>query len=107
MAADLQKRGLVTSANVEEYDGTTAVVACQEVSKPELEFMRWETERWIKLRHGWTTLGLDTGFTLKHGWQTFTHIFRGETIKSLLGIESRHRAFERYCMIRKAERRYL
>ena len=107
MAADLQKRGLVTSTNVEEYDGTTAVVACQEVSKPELEFMRWETERWIKLRHGWTTLGLDTRFTLKHGWQLFTHIFRGETIKSLLRIESRHRAFERYCMIRKAERRYL
>ena len=47
------------------------------------------------------------GFTLKHGWQTFTHIFRGETIKSLLGIESRHRAFERYCVKQKAERRYL
>jgi radical SAM superfamily enzyme YgiQ (UPF0313 family) len=107
MAADLQKRGLVTSTNVEEYDGTTAVVACQKVSKSELEFMRWETERWIKLRHGWVTLGLDTRFTLKHGWQLLTHIFRGETLKSLLGIEGRHRAFQRYCMIRKAERRFL
>lgn len=107
MAADLHERGLVTSTNVEEYDGTTAVVACGKVSKTELEFLRWETERWIKLRHGWVTLGLDTRFTLMHGWRLLLHIFRGETIRSLLGLESRARAFERYCEMRKAERRYL
>ena len=107
MAADLHEQGLIASYNVEEYDGTTSVVACKNLPGSEIEFMRWEAERWIKLRHGWVTFGQDTLFTLRHGWLMLAYIFRGETVKSILGIESRREAFKRYCAIRKRERQYL
>jgi hypothetical protein len=35
------------------------------------------------------------------------HIFRGVTIKSLLGLEDEKKVFERYRAIRKAERAYV
>jgi radical SAM superfamily enzyme YgiQ (UPF0313 family) len=107
MTADLHNRGLITSYNVEEYDGTTAVVACENLSTTEIEFMRWEAERWIKLRHGCVALRHDTIFLLRHAWKLLAHLFRGETVKSLVGIENRRQAFERYRRIRKSERQYL
>jgi radical SAM superfamily enzyme YgiQ (UPF0313 family) len=107
MAADLLKRGLVINHNVEEYDGTTSVVACENLSAAELEFMRWDVERWIKLRHGWVLLGQDTIFTIRNLWSLIAFIFRGETIKSYLGIETRRQAFDRYCEIRRREKQFL
>jgi hypothetical protein len=36
-----------------------------------------------------------------------SHTFRGSSIRSLLGLESDRRAFERYRSLRSAERVYL
>jgi radical SAM superfamily enzyme YgiQ (UPF0313 family) len=107
MKADLERKGLITSHAVEEYDGTTAVVACEHLSGPEIEFLRWKTERWIKARHGLRTLRDNPVFTLRYGVELAAHIFRGETLRSLVGLEPKRRAFERYRAIRARERQYL
>jgi hypothetical protein len=36
-----------------------------------------------------------------------SHTFRGSSLRSVLGLESDHKVFERYCNIRSAERAYL
>jgi hypothetical protein len=35
------------------------------------------------------------------------HVFRGTSVKSLLGLEDERKVFERYRAIRKAERAYM
>jgi radical SAM superfamily enzyme YgiQ (UPF0313 family) len=45
MTKGLRDRGLITSDRVEEYDGTTAVVACKNLTGQEIEFLRWKVER--------------------------------------------------------------
>ena len=44
---------------------------------------------------------------LRHGANMLAHTFRGNTLKSLLGLEDEHEAFDRYRAIRKAERVYI
>ena len=51
MTKDFRARGLIVSEQVEEYDGTTAVVRSEHLTADEIEFMRWRAERWMKLRH--------------------------------------------------------
>jgi anaerobic magnesium-protoporphyrin IX monomethyl ester cyclase len=51
MTKELREKGLITSDRVEEYDGTTAVVACENLTGKEIEFLRWKAERWMRVRH--------------------------------------------------------
>jgi hypothetical protein len=61
----------------------------------------------MKLRHLPTALRHNPRFGFRHGLKMLRHTFRGNTLKSLLGLENERRAFERYRAIRKAERAYV
>jgi hypothetical protein len=61
----------------------------------------------MKLRHLPVAIRHSPWFGLRNGAQMLAHTFRGNTLKSLLGLEDEHRAFERYREIRKAERAYI
>jgi len=106
MTKDFYERGLIINENSEEYDGTTAVVRTDHLAAEAVEFLRWRAERWMKLRHLPAVLFHSPWFTLRNGPKMLGHIFRGATIKSLLGLENEKKAFERYRAIRKAERAY-
>jgi len=108
MTREFRERGLVISENLEEYDGTTAVVRSEHVAADEIEFLRWRAERWMKVRHMRAVLKTRPGFLLRN-WRTMlTHTFRGGSfVKALLGLEDERRAFARYRAIRKAERLYV
>ena len=107
MTRDFRERDLIVSDDVDEYDGTTAVVRSEHLAAEEIEFMRWRAERWMKLRHLWPVLVHSPWFVLRHGHQMLGHTFRGASWRSLLGLESEHDVFDRYRTIRKLERRYL
>ena len=108
MTREFRERGLVINENLEEYDGTTAVVRSEHVAADEIEFLRWRAERWMKVRHMRAVLKTRPGFLLRN-WRTMlTHTFRGGSfVKALLGLEDERRAFARYRAIRKAERLYV
>jgi radical SAM superfamily enzyme YgiQ (UPF0313 family) len=107
MTEDFQKRGLIIDDCPEDYDGTTAVVRTDHLTAEEIEFLRWRAERWMKLRHLPSVFIHDPLFLLRHGAKILAHIFRGATLKSLLGLENERKAFERYRAIREAERVYI
>jgi anaerobic magnesium-protoporphyrin IX monomethyl ester cyclase len=107
MTRDFRERDLIVSDDVDEYDGTTAVVRSEHLAASEIEFMRWRAERWMKLRHLWPVLVHSPWFVLRHGHEMLGHTFRGATWRSLLGLESEEDVFFRYKAIRKMERRYL
>jgi anaerobic magnesium-protoporphyrin IX monomethyl ester cyclase len=107
MTKVLQEKGLITSNSVEEYDGTTAVVACENLSGEEIEFLRWKAERWMRLRHLSVLISHDPLFVLLNVWSILSFNFRGTSWRSLLGLEEEHAVFERYRVIRRAERSYL
>ena len=107
MTKALQEKGLITSDRVEEYDGTTAVVACENLSAEEIEFLRWKAERWMRLRHLSALVSHDPLFVLLNVWSILSFNFRGTSWRSLLGLEKETAVFERYRVIRKAERAYL
>jgi hypothetical protein len=107
MTEDFRRRGLIVNDNVEEYDGTTAVVRSEHLEAEEIEFIRWRAERWMKLRHFWPTLRHNPGFVLRHGPAMLRHTFRGSSLRSVFGLESDRDVFARYRQIRRAERDYL
>jgi hypothetical protein len=107
MTADFRERGLIVNENVEEYDGTTAVVRTEHLAGGEVEFMRWRAERWMKARHFPVVLRHDTAFVLRHARRMFAHTFRGCTLRTLAGLADEREAFARYKSIRAAERNYL
>jgi radical SAM superfamily enzyme YgiQ (UPF0313 family) len=107
MSRDLRARGLVSHDRVEEYDGTTAVVANETMEAEEMEFLRWRAERWIKVRHMPRALTDNPGFVLRHAGRMFAHTFRGCTARTWLGLEHPREAFKRYKAIRERERQYL
>jgi anaerobic magnesium-protoporphyrin IX monomethyl ester cyclase len=107
MTEDFRRRGLIVNEDVREYDGTTAVVRSEHLAAEEIEFLRWRSERWMKVAHFWPTLRHSPGFVLRHWPAMFAHTFRGSSLRSLLGLESERRVFERYRAIRRAEREYL
>jgi anaerobic magnesium-protoporphyrin IX monomethyl ester cyclase len=108
MTKEFRERGLVINENLEEYDGTTAVVRSEHVPAEEIEFLRWRAERWMKVRHMRAVVKASPGFVLRN-WRTMlTHTFRGGSfLKALLGLEDERAAFARYRAIRKAERQYV
>ncbi len=107
MTREFRERGLIVREQVEEYDGTTAVVRTEHLTAEEIEFLRWRAERWMKLRHLPVALAHSPRFGLRHGLKMLRHTFRGSTLRSLLGLENERRAFERYRAIRRAERAYV
>jgi anaerobic magnesium-protoporphyrin IX monomethyl ester cyclase len=108
MTREFRERGLVINENLEEYDGTTAVVRSEHVPAEEIEFLRWRAERWMKLRHMRAVLKTRPGFVLRN-WRTMlSHTFRGGSfVKAALGLEDERTVFARYRAIRKAERQYV
>jgi radical SAM superfamily enzyme YgiQ (UPF0313 family) len=107
MTKALAAAGLITTDRVEEYDGTTSVVACQNMSAEEIEFLRWRAERWIKVRHAWALFKHDPVFVARNLKRLYDFHFRGCTLRTFLRLEDERVAFRRYRAIRAAERTYL
>jgi anaerobic magnesium-protoporphyrin IX monomethyl ester cyclase len=107
MTRDFIDRRLIVNPRLEEYDGTTAVTRSAHLDAEEIEFMRWKTERWMKVRHMSTAFRHDPGFVLRNGRRMLAHTFRGATWRSALGLESARQVFRRYRAIRERERQYL
>jgi radical SAM superfamily enzyme YgiQ (UPF0313 family) len=107
MTKDFRDQNLIVNENVEEYDGTTAVVRTKHLSAEDVEFMRWRAERWMKTRHFPAALRHDPGFVLRHAGRMFSHTFRGSTWRSAVGLESARDVFRRYKAIRRREREYV
>jgi radical SAM superfamily enzyme YgiQ (UPF0313 family) len=107
MTSDFRQQNLIVNDDVNEYDGTTAVVRTKHLSAEEVEFLRWRAERWMKSRHFPKVLRHDPAFVLKHARRMFSHTFRGCTLRTLLGLEDERKAFARFKEIRRRERDYL
>ncbi len=107
MTKDFRDQGLIINERLEEYDGTTAVVRTEHLPAEEVEFLRWKAERWMKVHHIPVALKHDPKFVLTTGWKMLGHTFRGSSIRSVLGLESAKKVFERYREIRRAEREYV
>ena len=107
MTRELKERDLIVNENLEEYDGTTAVVKTEHMNAEEIEFLRWRAERWMKVRHLPAALAFNPGFVFGQGPRMLAHTFRGSSLGSLLGGRAERAAFERYRAIRRAEREYL
>ena len=107
MAKVFRAQGLIMVNELEEYDGTTAVVRTEHLPAEEVEFMRWRSERWMKVRHIPVAFRHDPRFVLFQGWKMLAHTFRGSSIRSAIGLESEKKVFERYRGIRRIEREYL
>ena len=107
MTKDFRARNLIMIDRMEEYDGTTAVVATQHLLPEEIEYERWRAERWMKTRHIPAVIAHEPLFVLRNWWRMLSHTFRGSTIRSVLGLENDRKVFQRYRNLRRAERVYL
>ncbi len=107
MTRDFVARDLIVNRRLEEYDGTTAVVKTESLSADEIEFMRWRSERWMKVRHIPAVFRHDPWFVMTHWRRMLAHTFRGSTWKMALGLENDRKAYARYKQRRKREREYL
>src|SRR5262249_36207561 len=107
MTKEFQDRGLIVYEDVSHYYGTTAVVRTEHVDASDVEFLRWRSERWIKLHHFPSAFFHSPGFVLRHAWQMLSHTFAGSTIRSMLGLESQRAVFERFRASRRAEHDYM
>lgn len=107
MTKEFHERNLVVIESLEQYDGTTSVVRTEHVPAEEIEYQRWRAERWMKVRHLPAVMAHDPWFVARNWWKMLQHTFRGSSVRSVLGLESERRAFERYRELRRAERVYL
>ena len=107
MTREFRERGLIVSDDLEEYDGTTAVVKTEHLPAEEVEFRRWRAERWMKVRHMPAALRHDPWFVLSHAHRMFAHTFRGSSWRTWLGLEDERTAFRRYRERRRREREYV
>lgn len=107
MTKEFRDRGLIINERLEEYDGTTAVVKTEHVSAEEAEYMRWKSERWMKVRHIPAAFRHNPLFVLRNAPKMFGHTFRGCRLKDILGLNDERAAFARYREIRRAERAYI
>jgi radical SAM superfamily enzyme YgiQ (UPF0313 family) len=106
MTEDFRARNLIVNENVDEYDGTTAVVRSEQLTADDIEFMRWQSDRWMKSRHMKSVARHYPGFVARNWLRMMRHTFRGSSWKTWVGLESEHDAFLRYKAIRKREREY-
>src|SRR5208283_2077232 len=107
MTKDFRARNLIRIERLEEYDGTTAVVATEHLAPEEIEYQRWRVERWMKTAHMLVVIFREPWFALKNWPRMLWHTFRGSSLRSALGRESDRKVFERYRAIRQQERVYL
>ena len=107
MTKDFRARNLIKIERLEEYDGTTAVVATEHLAPEEIEFERWRVERWMKTAHMPAVIAKEPWFVLKNWPRMLMHTFRGSTLRSVFGLESSRKVFARYRAIRAQERVYL
>jgi len=107
MTKDFRARNLIKIERMEEYDGTTAVVATEHLAPEEIEYQRWRVERWIKTAHMPAVISKEPWFVLKNWPRMLMHTFRGSSLRSALGLESDRKVFQRYRAIRAQERVYL
>ena len=107
MAEHFRSRDLITNERLEEYDGTTAVIRTEHMTAEEIEYLRWKAERWMKLRHMPAAFRHDPWFVMRHAPEMLAHTFRGCSLRSVFGLESNRKAFDRYKAIRQQERAYL
>jgi len=106
MTEDFRARRLIVNDNVAEYDGTTAVVRTERLTADEIEFLRWQSDRWMKSRHMKWVIRQYPGFVARYWLRMMRHTFRGCTWKTWLHLEDEHQAFMRYKAIRRREREY-
>jgi len=107
MTKDFRDQGLIINEQLEEYDGTTAVVRTRHLEAEEAEFLRWKAERWMKVRHMPVAFRHDPWFILRHAPEMLGHTFRGSSLASVIGLEDERVAFQRYKAIRREEREYV
>jgi len=107
MTKDFRARNLIKIERLEEYDGTTAVVATEHLEPQEIEYQRWKVERWMKTAHMPAVISKEPWFAFKNWPQMLMHTFRGSSLRSMLGLESDRKVFQRYRAIRAQERVYL
>lgn len=107
MTKDFRARNLIKIERLEEYDGTTAVVATEHLAPEEIEYERWRAERWMKTAHMPAVIAKEPWFVLRNWFAMLHHTFRGSSLRSALGLESDRKVFERYRAIRNQERVYL
>jgi len=104
MTTEFRRRGLIVDDDVAHYDGTTAVVRTQHVDSSDIEFFRWQAERWMKVRHMPVAFAHSPLFVLRNAWRMFAHTFTGTTWRSLVGLEGQRAVFDRFRRQRRAER---
>jgi radical SAM superfamily enzyme YgiQ (UPF0313 family) len=107
MTKDFKARNLIRIENLEEYDGTTAVVATEHLQPVEIEYQRWKVERWMKVAHIPAVITKEPWFVLRNWPKMLAHTFRGSSLRSMLGLESDRKVFARYKALRTQERAYL
>jgi anaerobic magnesium-protoporphyrin IX monomethyl ester cyclase len=107
MTQEFRDRGLIVDEQVGHYDGTTAVVRSEHLSALDIEFLRWQAERWIKMRHFPAAFVHSPGFVLRHGARMLAHTFTGTSLRSMFGLESARTVFERFRESRRREREHL
>jgi hypothetical protein len=107
MTREFRERGLIVDEDVAHYDGTTAVVRSEHVPASDIEFMRWRSERWMKMRHLPAAFVHSPGFVLRHGVEMLAHTFTGTSVRSILGLEDERAVFERYRVERRRAREYV
>ena len=106
MTKDFRDRSLIVNEDVDEYDGTTAVVRSESLSAEDIEFARWRSERWMKVRHLPHVLVRYPRFVALNWPKMLRHNFRGASWKTWVGLESERTAFRRYKDIRRRERAF-
>ena len=106
MTKDFLAKNLIVNDEVDEYDGTTAVVRTEHLDAETIEFARWRAERWIKLKHLPTAIAHDPLFVMTHWLAMLRHTFRGTTLRTWLRLEDEREAFRRYKQIRRQEREF-
>jgi radical SAM superfamily enzyme YgiQ (UPF0313 family) len=107
MTRDFQERGLIVDEDVTHYDGTTAVVRSEHVTAAEIEFLRWRSERWMKVKHMPAAFAHSPWFVVRHARRMLAHTFTGTTIRSVLGMEDASAVFARFRAARRAARDYV
>ena len=58
----------------------------------------------MKVRHLPAALARSPGFVVRHSGEMLAHTFAGTTLRSMLGLESASRVFDRFRALRQRER---
>jgi anaerobic magnesium-protoporphyrin IX monomethyl ester cyclase len=107
MTREFRDRGLIVDEDVNHYDGTTAVVRTEHLSADDVEFLRWRSERWMKVRHMPAAFAHSPWFVVRNARRMLAHTFTGTTFRSMLGLEEPSAAFARFRASRRSERNYV